>query len=258
MRLYLLPPDFNGQNQLTLTGSDCNYMVNVLRLKEGRQITGRDKSGKTYLLTVEKIKKGSCILSVSALEEEVETTDALPGLRPTKTIVLYQCLPKGRKMDEIIKRATEMGVRAIVPVKSKNCVAEPSSSSKTSRYSALVKEAIQQSGSLVPTEVMEPISLEEIPSHFKEHFTQDYCGLFFHQCELEENQKNLLSLLEGAGATVSAFAVVVGPEGGFDDGECSIMINSGLHPILLKTNILRCETAALYAVAAIQTISESL
>ncbi|MCR5761165.1 MAG: RsmE family RNA methyltransferase [Sphaerochaetaceae bacterium] len=259
MRLFLLPPDFHGQNSLTLTGNDSNYIVNVLRLKEGCQITGRDRDGKTYLLTVEKIKKGSCTLSAEPLEEAVETTDALPDSRPEKTIILYQCLPKGRKMDEIIKRATEMGVRAIVPVKSKNCVAEISdSATKSSRYSALVREAVQQSGSLVPTEVCESIALEEIPGHFKSKSEQKLCGLFFHQNTLEENQKNLLSLLEDPENRDCAYAVVVGPEGGFEEGECRFLMENSFHPVLLKTNILRCETAALYAVAAIQTISESL
>ncbi len=259
MRLFLLPPDYNGQDTLTLTGSDLGYVVNVLRLKEGRQLTGRDKDGKTYLLTVEKIKKGSCTLSVTELAQAVETTDALPTLRPQKTIVLYQCLPKGRKMDEIIKRSTEMGARAIVPVKSKNCVADYSdSSSKSQRYMALVKEAVQQSGSLVPTAVMESVSLEEIPNHFKKNFGEDFCGLFFHQCTLEENQKNILNTLESLGNKDLPFAVVVGPEGGFDTTECSFLMENNFHPILLQTNILRCETAALYAVAAIQAISESL
>lgn len=253
MRLFLLPPDFCGQETLTLSGSDCNYIVNVLRLKEGREITGRDASGKTWLLTLTKIRKGSCTLSVREVSETPQTTDTLPENRPSREIILYQCLPKGRKMDEIIKRATEMGVRAIVPVRSRNCIAE-ANENRTTRYMAMVKEAVQQSGSLVPTEVTAPVDIKDVPLNFK----NTYCGekgFFFHQNRLTEKQRNLLQALQG---TAGPYAVIIGPEGGFTDEECELLMAGGFEPILLKTNILRCETAALYAVAALQTISESL
>ncbi|MBQ7729338.1 MAG: RsmE family RNA methyltransferase, partial [Spirochaetales bacterium] len=123
MRLFLLPPTFKGEPTLELSGKDFNYLIHALRLKEGQEIMGRDRNGKLWDLRITGIRKNSCILSASAAQSAQSKTDALPEERPLKPIILYQCLPKGRKADDIIKKATEAGVRDIVLVRSRNCVA---------------------------------------------------------------------------------------------------------------------------------------
>jgi 16S rRNA (uracil1498-N3)-methyltransferase len=259
MRLFLLPSEFRPDVPLVLKGRDYNYVVNVLRLKEGSRMTGRDRSGKPWNLTIETITSDSCILSVNQAEEATETTDALPETGPKKNIILYQCQPKGRKMDDIIRMATEAGVLSIVPVKSRYCVSDISAKekSKLARYDAVIKEAVQQSGSLVPTTVESIIDISEVPDHFKktcEAQNQKGIGLFFHQCSAKEDQKDLVSLLQDFDGTVG---ILIGSEGGISEDEAKFLISKEFNPVLLKTNILRCETAAIYAVAAVQTIIEN-
>jgi len=259
MRLFLLPPEFSPTSPLVLKGRDYNYVVNVLRLKEGSRMTGRDRNGKPWNLTIESITFDSCTLSVNQAEEALETTDALPETGPSKNIILYQCQPKGRKMDDIIRMATEAGVLSIVPVKSRFCVSDISAKekSKLARYDAVIKEAVQQSGSLVPTTVEGIIDIKDVPDHFRkecEKLNQKGIGLFFHQCSAKEDQKDLVSLLEDFDGTVG---ILVGSEGGISEEEAKFLISKEFNPVLLKTNILRCETAAIYAVAAVQTIIEN-
>ncbi len=259
MRLFLLPDSFNGSDEIIFTGKEYNYVVKVLRLKENASITGRDKDGNTWNLTILSISNNMCRLSAVKDNVAKSTTDSLPEDRPTRNIILYQCLPKGRKLDEIIKRATETGVRTIVPVKSRNCIAsvEGKEESRLERYQAMVKEAVQQSGSLVPTAVEKTIDIKNIAEDFKKRcisFNEEGKGFILHQCKIKEKQKNLVSSLKDFKGTV---AILVGPEGGFTDTECQMMIENGFDPILLKSNILRCETAAIYAVAVVQTILES-
>ena len=259
MRLFLLPDSFNGSDELVLTGKEYNYIVKVLRLKENASLTGRDKNGNAWNLTILSVSKNSCRLSAVRDSFAKDTTDTLPQDRPTHNMVLYHCLPKGRKFDEIIKRATEIGVRTIVPVKSKNCIAsiEGKEEARLERYEAMVKEAVQQSGSMVPTSVEKTIDIKDIASDFKtrcSEFKEEGLGLILHQCKIRENQKDLLSTVKGFDGCV---AIVVGPEGGFTDKECDSLLAEGFNAILLKSNILRCETAAIYAVAAVQTILES-
>lgn len=258
MRLFLLPPDFSPDSPIVLKGRDYNYVVNVLRLREGSRITGRDRNGKPWNLTIESIDCESCSLSSEEADSASETTDALPATGPQKNIILYQCQPKGRKMDDIIRMATEAGVLAIVPVKSRYCVSDISSKekSKLARYDAVIKEAVQQSGSLVPTSVEGIIDIKDVPGHFEEFCSklgQKGTGLFFHQCPVAEDQKDLVSLLDGFEGTVG---ILIGSEGGFSDEEAKLLISKDFSPVLLKTNILRCETAAIYSVAAVQTIIE--
>ncbi|MCQ2398242.1 MAG: 16S rRNA (uracil(1498)-N(3))-methyltransferase [Sphaerochaetaceae bacterium] len=258
MRLFLLPPDFNGSDNLRLTGKDFNYIVNVLRLKEGCSVTGRDKEGKVWNLTLETVTKKECILSAVSTSKALATTDQMPQDRPQKNIILYQCIPKGRKLDEIIRMATETGVRTVVPVRSRNCVADISGkeNARIERYNAVVREAIQQSGSLVPTCIDAVLDISEIPSDFEKkcrNLGTEGRGLFFHQCRFEENQQSLLSVLKEFSGTVG---ILVGSEGGLTDEECAALIKGGFIPVLLKTNILRCETASVYAISAVQTIIE--
>ena len=259
MRLFLLPPEFNSDSPLFLTGRDYNYLINVLRLKEGSRITGRDTNGKPWNLTIESVTSDKCILTATGTETAEETTDALPATGPRKNIVLYQCQPKGRKMDDIIRMATEAGVLAIVPVKSRYCVSDISSKEKSrlARYDAVVREAVQQSGSLVPTSVEGIIDIKDVPAHFEQFcrkLNREGTGLFFHQCPVREDQKDLVSVLEGFEGAVG---ILIGSEGGFSEGEAKFLTDKEFNPVLLKTNILRCETAAIYAIAAVQTIIEN-
>lgn len=259
MRLFLLPDSFNGSDELVLTGKEYNYIVRVLRLKENASITGRDKKGNIWNLTILSISKNSCKLSAVKDSFAKDTTDTLPQNRPVHNIVLYQCIPKGRKLDEIIKRATEIGVRTIVPVNSQNCIAsiESKENARLGRYEAIIKEAIQQSGSIVPTCVENPINIKDVASDFKtrcSEFKEEGLGLVLHQCQIKENQKDLLSCVSNFKGCVG---IVIGPEGGFTDKECNDLLAEGFNAIILKSNILRCETAAIYAVAAVQTILES-
>lgn len=262
MRLYLLPKSFNGSETIELTGKDYNYLINVLRLKEGHSLTGRDIDGHVWDLKILKISGKAVLLSAKKASQDSEikeTTDSLPENRPKVPIILYQCIPKGRKLDDIVRKATEIGAYAIVPVSSRNCVADftGKEESKTERLNTVVKEAIQQSGSLVPTKVCSPISIEEVPSDFFSRCKElnlKGTGIFLHQCTVAEDQS---SLVESVANHPEIVALLVGSEGGFTDSECAALLDSGFKAVLLKTNILRCETASIYALAATQTLVET-
>ncbi len=258
MRIYLLPPSYNGESLLELTGKQYNYIVNVLRLKSGQKILGRDSLGQLWNLEVLSITKTSVSLSSEKTDHEEEQTDTLPQDRPEKTIILYQCIPKGRKTDDIIRMATEAGVKTIVLVRSKNCVADFSGKeeSKLTRYDSVIKEAIQQSGSLVPTTVEGVIDISQVYEDLikkAQSLNKKEIGIFLHQSNTGEKQESLYSILNGFDGVTG---ILIGSEGGLTNEECTMLLQAGMKPVLLKTNILRCETAAIYAIGAAQTILE--
>ena len=257
MRLYLLPKTFNGQPSLEIKGKDFVYLTRVLRLKEGQIITGRDREGRLWDLRIGKIGKENCLLSAKTAETAQARTDALPQTGPEKTIILYQCLPKGRKTDDIIRKATEAGVRDIVLVKSRNCVAdlEGKEEARLDRYDAMITEAIQQSGSMVPTKVSGVIDIKDIPDDFERRaIKENRLGLVLHQSRIQGQNNDIVHCLKNFDGAV---AIVVGPEGGLEESECQALIDRSFKAVLLKTNILRCETASIYAIGAVQTILES-
>jgi 16S rRNA (uracil1498-N3)-methyltransferase len=86
-------------------------------------------------------------------------------------------------------------------------------------------------------------------SRISEHWNGAGPGLFFHQHPLEQS-----ALHRYLSHYPSDVAVAIGPEGGFSDAEIELLRSAGFSPVYLHTNILRGETAAVYALGAVQTI----
>lgn len=254
MRQYLLDGSFHGEKNLTLTGKENQYLVKVLRLKVGDQILGRDRKGKTWNLKLERIEKNSCTLSATATEEgeAVVSIDSLPSYGgPYPRLFLYQCLCKGKKNELIVRQATEIGVEQITLVQSKFCVRDFSNKkeSASDRLEGQVKEAIQQSGSPIPTRLDDQIlSIEELPQHWQNKGP----FIFFHQSErgLSQSLPKLVATIPSG----TPVGILIGSEGGLSDEECLFLEEAGFLPALLNTNILRAETAATYALAVVQTL----
>ncbi|MBO4388850.1 MAG: 16S rRNA (uracil(1498)-N(3))-methyltransferase [Spirochaetales bacterium] len=242
MRLLLLPESFHGQKVFKITGKDARYLWSVLRLPVGQNITARDAGGRFWNLLLVSGSSSACTVNTSPLQAPKENTDALPCCGELVPITLYQCLTKPRKLEQIVRQATEIGVDRIVLVRSRFSCTEPF---RQERLSAQLKEAIQQSGSTVTTRIEGPIEISAVPSDASACPTP----LFFHQTSLKD-QRTIAQALD---SLKSPGAVLIGPEGGLDDDECTLLRNGGWEPVLLQTNILRAETAAVYALALVQT-----
>lgn len=242
MRLFVLPRDFNGQKFFKIEGKDAHYLSSVLRLPIGQSITARDRGAGLWSLKLLEIKKNCCTVEATKLNEVVESTDSLPQCQDLKEITLYQCITKAKKLEQIVRQATEIGVRNIVLV---NSHFSQNEKYRDERLEAQIKEAIEQSGSMVATSIIGPISINDVPSHWNNKGS----ALFFHQTGLD-NQKHLGQILKDLSAPV---AVLIGSEGGLDDSECNLLRDGGFEPVLLDTNILRAETASVYALGIVQT-----
>ncbi len=259
MRQYLLPPGYQGENSLVLEGKESQYLTKVLRLKIGQQILGRDAKGNRYVLKLTDIARHSCTLSCSVAEDQdpVQSTDELPSFQgPYPNLVLLQCLCKGKKEEQIVRQATEIGVHTIALVSSRYCVTDLSEKKESALFSrfdrleAQIKEAIQQSGSPVPTQLeRRVIPLSELPSWWNGRGL----GLFFHQSSRPNMQQTLATLVRDL-PSETPIAVLIGPEGGFSDEECRFLEDHGFTAVLLRTNILRSETAGIYALSALQVL----
>jgi len=233
-----MPDTYKGGNSLILVESDYHYLVRVLRYKKGHEFSGRDSKGNVFNLKIKDITGDSCILEVK--ESKIDYIES-------PEIVLYQCVCKGKKMDQIIRQATESGVSKIVPVVSDFSVSRPNNEKKgkTERWNKIVREAIQQSGSRVNTLVGKSVTIDELAEIDK----SEGIGLFFHQEVLDSD-----SLHEYLSSGPGKVFLVVGPEGGLSDRETDILFEKRFYSVYLKTNILRSETAALYVIGAVQTI----
>jgi 16S rRNA (uracil1498-N3)-methyltransferase len=244
LRVFVLPgePPAEGRT-VELRGRDFHYLVRVLRLAPGERFPARDARGGLRTCRVASV-------GTDFVRLELEPPEPEEASGPE--VALIQALPKGRKMDQIVRQATEAGVAEIHPVFSRfslSRLAEPGDRERrVERWRRIAREATQQSGgSRVPL-VGEPQALEQALGR-EAH--EGELRLVFHQ----ERQ--------GAGSLHAALAcsprrvtLLVGPEGGLSAEELSLARARGFQPITIGRRVWRTETAALYAAAVVQCLLE--
>jgi 16S rRNA (uracil1498-N3)-methyltransferase len=260
-QLVLYETPFQGK-PIPITGKEYQYLIKVLRLKAGDTLDMRIPGGTLVSGVISEVSGKSAIIRLS---EGSETNKAgrtnsmnsengvcaaeLTG--PVCGIWLFQWLPKGQKMDAIIRYAAETGVETIVPVAGEFSVAKDAGAGKTERWERIVREARQQSGSPVDTQLLRLHTTEEAIACWQTASE----GISSRALVLSENPESasqgLHTALEGNPRRI---AIAVGPEGGISPNEQNLLESGGFLPIHFRTNVLRTETAALYGIAAIQTI----
>ncbi len=255
MRVFLLPKSFSGQPSITLSGKDFHYLIHVLRYNEGSLFTGRALDGSLWSLLINQVDtdRGTCTVSCSASPDQ--NLNSLPLIEHLPEIQVYQCLLKGKKFDILLRQLVEIGISRIIPVQSEFTVPDllsKNSQNKLRRWKQIRDEALQQSGSAVMTHIEQPLLFSSLPDDWSSYGL----GIFFHHVPLHrESLKDIIvSYINTSVSPHFPVSIVIGPEGGLSDIETAVLIKAGFKPAFLKTNILRAETAALYASACTQMI----
>lgn len=257
MRQYVLNefPDKNGL--VEIAEKDYRYFKQVLRLSTGDMVFLRLPDGKLQNSTVAKIdeKQKKVILQICSTEQK--NAENQSDYKNKTQYFLFQFVAKGSKMELIFRQATECGVTKIIPVIGEFC--EKGSSEKnflSERNHKIIKEALQQSGSPVQTEIGRTLSLKEALNFWKEECAdeEENCVAFV-LWERNENTKFAHEALKQFNE-IKKCAIFCGAEGGISEKEIDEMFKNKIIPVHFSTNILRCETAALYGIASFQTLIE--
>lgn len=232
-RFFVAEQPENGV--LTLRGENAHHAGRVLRLRPGEPVTLCDGKGTDFDCTIASVEKESVVCRVQR-SHPTET-------EPKQQLTLFMALPKGDKMEFIVQKAVELGVREIVPYLSKNCVSRPDKTEKkVERWQKIALEAAKQCGRGYLPAVGAVVSFEQAAAQA----AQSETALFFYENERQTGLRDALS--DGVGKTVS---LVIGPEGGFAPEEAALAVRTGLTSVSLGTRILRCETAPVAALAAV-------
>lgn len=230
------------ENKVQIIGEDVNHIKNVLRLQieDNIQVCNLDTK-KTYITKIIETQANSVITEI--LEECTYTTET------NISIHIFQGLPKQDKMEQIIQKATEIGVNDITPVKMERCVVkldEKSASKKIERWQKIAEVAAKQSKrDKIPT-VHSCINLKNIYEIIKNY---DIVIVAYE----EENQLNIKQALKEVKANgVQKIAIVIGPEGGIAKEEINFLNTlPNAKTVTLGKRILRTETAPLVLVSCI-------
>lgn len=230
-----------------IEGPDVNHIKNVLRMKPGEEVNvSNGVDGKEYRCAILDMNEAVVNLELRFIKED--------GNELPVDVTLYQGLPKADKMELIIQKCVELGVKRIVPVSMKRCVVkleEKKASSKVSRWQSIAEAAAKQSKRGIIPEIGQVVSFSEAVSDASK---SDIMLLPYEMADADAMDKTR-AVFNGlkAGQKVSVF---IGPEGGFDEGEIELAKKAGMEIITLGKRILRTETAGMMVMSFIVFASE--
>ena len=235
-----------SKDQVRLAPAEGHHAVHVLRLTVGAAVELFDGRGTIAAGRIAAIKR-------QAVDVWIERREAL-GMRPGPIVHLAFAAPKGKRLDWLLEKATELGAASLQPVLFERSVAGQITGklppTKRQRWQAHCVAAAKQSGLNWLPQIGDPMPLGE----FLEHELFGAAGYF-----------GVVGVAEGAPAVRDVLArapegrdvcLLVGPEGGITREELAAAAQAGFAPARLGRTVLRVETAAIALLAAVVALHE--
>lgn len=230
--------------RVDITGEDVNHIRNVLRMRPGEDVLISTGDEWEYTCAIERLEEDRVTLRVEDASR--------PGRELASKIWLFQCLPKGDKMETVIQKAVELGAYTVVPVASSRCVVkldERRAAQKVVRWNAIAEAAAKQSKRLIIPEVRGVMRFRDALEAAADLDVK--LIPYERQDGMEGTRKILNAIRPGQSA-----AVMIGPEGGFDDAEVQLAREHGFEPVTLGKRILRTETAGMTMLSILMYLLE--
>jgi len=243
MRRFFVEAENIKKDKVTIRGEEVRHIVQVLRLEEKDRIkvfTGKGREYLTEIIQVSKKEVIGRILKESRLDTE-----------PPIEITLFQGLSKSDKMNFIVQKVTELGVKRIIPVITQRTIIrldKEKAKVRRIRWQRIALEAAKQSGRAIIPEVREVIPFLQALNNLN----RESLNLIPWE---EETSTSLKEVLKHHTSHIphltSHITVFIGPEGGFTSEEVEAAKEKGALPVSLGPRLLRTETAGLVTLAMI-------
>ncbi len=222
-----------------LSGPEAHHLRNVLRLTQGTLVELYDGLGTAYQAKITELGKQVSLAIISRSCHKPTT----PHLH------IAQGILKGKKMDFIIQKATELGVSRFTPLDSTHTAVRPPKSSKFERWQKIMLEACKQCGRPLPL----TITTTQIFNDLLNQADSSATKIIFWEKETNCTLNDFNTLDKSHSITA-----MIGPEGGFSDQEIEQAVKAGFIPTSMGKQILRAETASISAMAILQFLSGNL
>lgn len=226
-----------GQS-VPLSDNALAHAVRVMRLKVGDTLTLFCGDGFDYQCALSSIEKKSARVEVLS-RTQVSNESPL-------SIRLLQGISSGDRMDYTIQKAVELGVTEIYPLSTERCVTKLSgdrAEKRTEHWQGVAIAACEQSGRAVIPHVHAPLAL---PQWLSQYATPDCLNLLLNPVGAQR--------LAALSKPDHPIHLLIGPEGGLSPAEIELATQHHFQSIVLGPRILRTETAALTAIAGMQTL----
>lgn len=224
---------------VTISGGDANHLARALRARRGDRITAVDGMGNCAVMELIDFDKETI---------KARRVSDISQIVRDKKIILADCLPKHNRFDNILEKATELGVDEIQPLISVRTVAKPfgvRAQARRERWNKIVKEAAEQCARDTIPEVKK---LKVFSEWLKEitPLDEDTLLLFCWEEEKETTVRKVLGACRDKN-----IIVLIGPEGGFSEHEAQAIKLAGGISVTLGKRILKTDTAAISVLAMI-------
>ena len=238
-RVFCTPPSTEPAS-ITLTPEESHHLVAVNRAKLGETVVAFDGRGSEWIYELVTDHKNAAVLKVRFGQK----ISPLPF-----EITLGQALPKGSFMDAIVRKATEIGATRIVPLESERTQVHLDGNrqdKKIEKWQTAALEAAKQCGNPFVPEVLHVQSATAFLESAKDYDLKLIASLQPGARSLKAVLKDFTTTHNRAPKKV---LWLVGPEGDFTPAEMSTSRSCGFEPVTLGPLVLRCETAAIYALS---------
>jgi 16S rRNA (uracil1498-N3)-methyltransferase len=226
--------------RVPLPEAETHHLVHVLRVGEGETVSLFDGHGVEAPAVLRREQDGTFALELQAEPRTVP--------HPRVRMTLLQALPKGRRMDLIVEKATELGVLRVVPTITDRVVARPypsKAASRTARWHRVAAGAAKQCQTPYVPEISEPTS-------YLNALRIGASADLFLVGALEGDPTPLKARLRALPSPPpSTVALLIGPEGDLTPSELAEARDAGAQPVSFGPLTLRVETAALYGIGAV-------
>ncbi|HEZ0805929.1 16S rRNA (uracil(1498)-N(3))-methyltransferase [Neisseria meningitidis] len=236
MPRFHLPENLSVGQTVALPDNIVRHL-NVLRVRPNENITLFDGKGKAHAAQL-------TVLEKRRAEAEILHEDTTDNESPLN-ITLIQSISLGDRMDFTLQKSVELGITAIQPIISERCIVRldgERAAKRLARWQEIVISACEQSGRNTVPPVLPIIGYREALDKMPSESTKLIMSI--------NRARKLADIRHPSGAIV----FMVGPEGGWTEQEEQQAFDAGFQAVTLGKRILRTETAALAALAAMQTL----
>ncbi len=214
------------------------HLVRVLRMRVGDDVTLFNGDGADYRAQIIGVEK-------RAVEVAVEECTPINNESPLD-IHLLQGVARGDKMDLILQKATELGVRAIWPVLTERTEVKldaDRAERRMAHWRGVIAAACEQSGRTRIPRLQEPVALHDalvkLPTNARRLILDPHRGRALKALAIETN---------------SPIVLAIGPEGGLGERDHLLLGKAGFEGVQLGPRVLRTETAGLAVLAGLQAL----
>ena len=243
MSRFYSPPQNIKEDRIILKGKEAHHIYKVMRLRVSDEVVVFDGGQKEYTGRIIKAEDKQVVVKIDKIKK-------VPSGRQIN-LSLAVGLPKSKKMDLIVQKCTELGVREIIPLKTKRSLIsldEAKTKDRIRRWKEIAKEASKQCQRVKIPEVANLSNYNDIIKKAKDY---DYAIM---PCFSDEAEDLSTIFKKNKIEPYHNMLILIGPEGGFSQDEIKEAKERGIILASLGERILRTETASIYVCSILNFI----